>query len=184
MMVWLISFVTTKNVLREMPLLKTEALVLPAICNFELLTAESFLEVFCKNHFRTAPSLMQFKSAPVSNKEIVSSLKSFEKIRVILIKYFLKDICVNTFRKSSRICSTFVSVWGNTWDSMVWSSKSDSILDWLSILDRRCCNMAESFCWACFKVCNLVLRVLISKCNSGMVIVVLNNFLLRIFVRL
>jgi hypothetical protein len=103
----------TKNVLREMPLLKTEALVFLAICNFELLAAESFSEVLCKNHFGTTPSLMQFKSALVSNKAIVSSLKSFEKIRVILIKYFFEDICVNTFRKSSGICSIFVSVWGN-----------------------------------------------------------------------
>jgi len=83
MMVWLISFVTTKNVLREMSLLKTEAWVLPAICNFELLATESFSEVFCKNHFGTTPSLMQFKSAPVSNKVIVSSLKSSEKISVV-----------------------------------------------------------------------------------------------------
>jgi hypothetical protein len=88
MMVWFISFVTTKNVLREMPVLKTEAWVFPAICNFELLAAESFSEVFCKNHFGTTPSLMQFKSAPVSNKAIVSSLKSSDKISVILIKYF------------------------------------------------------------------------------------------------
>jgi len=43
--------------------------------------------------------------------------------------------------------------------------------------------MAESFCWACFKVCNSDLRVLISECNSGMVAVVLDFFLLRIFVR-
>jgi len=112
-MVWFISFVTTKNVLREMLMLKTEAWVFPAICNFELLAAESFSEVFCKNHFGTTPSLMQFKSAPVSNKAIVSSLKSSEKIRVILIKYFFENICVNTFRKSSGICSMFVSVWGN-----------------------------------------------------------------------
>jgi len=35
------SFVTTKNVLREMPLLKTEAWVFHAICNLELLAAES-----------------------------------------------------------------------------------------------------------------------------------------------
>jgi len=113
MMVWFISFVTTKNVLREMPVLKTEAWVFPAICNFELLATESFSEVFCKNHFETMPSLMQFKSAPVLNKTIVSSLKSSEKIRVILIKYFFEDICVNTLRKSSGICSMFVSVWGN-----------------------------------------------------------------------
>ena len=112
MMVWLISFVTTKNVLREMPLLKTEAWIFPAICNFELLAAESFSEVFYKNHFGTTPSLMQFKSAPVSNRAITSSLKSSEKISVILIKYFFEDICVNTFRKSSETCSIFVSVWG------------------------------------------------------------------------
>jgi hypothetical protein len=96
-----------------MPLLKTEPWVFPVICNFELLAAESFSEVFCKNHFGTTPSLMQFKSTPVSNQAIVSSLKSSEKINVILINYFLKDICVNTFRKSSGICSIFVSVWGN-----------------------------------------------------------------------
>jgi hypothetical protein len=76
---------------------------LPAICNFELLAVKSFSEVFCKNYFGTTPSLMQFKSAPVSNKAIVLSLKSSEKISVILIKYFLEDICVNTFRKSSGI---------------------------------------------------------------------------------
>jgi hypothetical protein len=57
--------------------------------------------------------LKQFKSAPVSNKTIVSNLKSSKKIRVILIKYFFEDICVNTLRKSSGICSIFVSVWGN-----------------------------------------------------------------------
>ena len=62
-----------------MPLLKTEAWVFPAICNFELLVAESFSEVFCKNCFGTTPSLIQFKYAPVSNKTIVSSLKSSEK---------------------------------------------------------------------------------------------------------
>jgi hypothetical protein len=50
---------------------------LPAICNLELLAAESLSEVFCKNCLGTTPSLMQFKSAPVSNKTIVSSLKSF-----------------------------------------------------------------------------------------------------------
>jgi len=93
-----------------MPLLKTQDWVLPAICNFELLAAETFSGVFCKNHFGTTPFLIQFKSAPVSNKTIVSSLKSSEKISVILIKYFLEDICVNTFRKSSGICSIFVSV--------------------------------------------------------------------------
>jgi hypothetical protein len=57
MMVWLICFVTTKNVLREMPLLKTEAWVLPAICNFELLEAESFSEIFYKNCFGTSLNL-------------------------------------------------------------------------------------------------------------------------------
>jgi len=113
MMVWFISFVTTKNVLREMPVLKTEAWVFHAICNFELLATESFSLVFCKNHFETMSSLMQFKFASVSNKAMVSNLKSSEKIRVILIKYFFEDICVNTFRKSSGICSMFVSVWGN-----------------------------------------------------------------------
>jgi hypothetical protein len=75
------SFVTTKNVLREMPLLKTEAWVFPTICNLELLAAESFSDVFCKNLFGITPSLIQFKSAPLSNKAIVSSLKSSEKIR-------------------------------------------------------------------------------------------------------
>ena len=62
---------TTKNVLRETSLLKTEAWVLPVICNFELLAAESFSEMFCKNHFGTTSSLIQFKSAPVSNRKIV-----------------------------------------------------------------------------------------------------------------
>jgi len=105
----IISFVTKRNVLREIPLLKTEAWVLPAICNFELLAGESFSDVVCKNYFGTTPSFMQFKSAPVSNKAILSSLKSSEKTKVILIKYFLEDIWVNTFKKSSRICSMFVS---------------------------------------------------------------------------
>ena len=54
-----------------MPLQKTEAWVFPAKYNFELLAAESFSEVFCKKRFGTTPSLMQFKSAPVSNKAIV-----------------------------------------------------------------------------------------------------------------
>ena len=112
-------FCNNKNVWRERPSLKTEAWVFPAICNFELLAVESFSDVFCKNLFGTTPSLMQFKSAPVSNKAMVSSLKSSEKIRVMLIKYFLEDICVNTFRKSSGICSIFVSVCGNAWVSMV-----------------------------------------------------------------
>jgi hypothetical protein len=49
MMVWFISSVTTKNVLREMPALKTKAWVFPAMCTVELLAAESFSEVFCKN---------------------------------------------------------------------------------------------------------------------------------------
>jgi len=87
---------------REIPLLKTEAWVFPAICNFELLAAKSFPEVVCKNCF-----LMQFKFAPVLNKTIVSSLKLSEKTKVILIKYFLEDIWVNTFKKSSGICSMF-----------------------------------------------------------------------------
>jgi hypothetical protein len=39
----------------------------------------------------------------------VSNLKSSEKTKVILIKYFLEDIWVNIFKKSSRICSMFVS---------------------------------------------------------------------------
>jgi len=82
-----------------MPLLKTEAWVFPVICNFELLAAENFSEVSCKNLFGTTPFLMQFKSAPVSNKAIMLSLKSAEKTRVILIKYFFEDIYVNTFRK-------------------------------------------------------------------------------------
>jgi hypothetical protein len=46
MMVWFISFVTTKNVLREMPMLKTEAWVFPTICNFELLAARVFQRYF------------------------------------------------------------------------------------------------------------------------------------------
>jgi hypothetical protein len=78
----------------------------------ELLAAESFSYVFCKNLFGTTPSLMQFKSAPVSNRAIVSSLKSSEKTRIILIKYFLEDIWVSMFKKSSGICSIFVSVCG------------------------------------------------------------------------
>ena len=101
---------TIKNVLREMPLLKTEAWVLPAICNFELLAAESFSEVFSKNLFGTTPSLIQLKSAPVSNRAIMSNLKSSEKTKEIFINYFLEDIWVNTFKKSSGICSMFVSV--------------------------------------------------------------------------
>jgi hypothetical protein len=40
---------------------------------------------------------------------MLSSLKSSEKTKVILIKYFLEDIWVNTFKKSSGICSMFVS---------------------------------------------------------------------------
>jgi hypothetical protein len=182
MIVWLMSFVTTKNVLREMPLLKTEAWVLPAIWSLELLAAESFSKVVCKNHFRTTP-LIQFKSTPVSNKAIVSNLKSYEKTRVILIRYFFEDIWVKTFKKSSGMCLMFVSAWCSAWDSMVWSSDSDSVSDWLSILDRRCCRMAEAFCWACFRVCNSDLRVFISYCNSGMVAEVLDLFRLRIFIR-
>ena len=92
-----------------MHLLKTEAWVLPAICNFKLLAAESFSEVVCKNCFGTMPFFMQFKSAPMSNKAIVSSLKLSEKNKVILIKYFLEDIWVNTFKKLSGICSMFVN---------------------------------------------------------------------------
>ena len=100
---------TTKNVLREMLLLEIEAWVFPAIGNLELLAAESFSEVFCKNHFGTTPSLIQFKFVPVSNRAIVSNLKSSEKTKVILIKYFLEDIWVNTFKKLSGMCSMFVS---------------------------------------------------------------------------
>jgi hypothetical protein len=95
----------------------------------------------------------------------------------------LEDIWVNTFKKSSGICSIFVSAWGNVWGSMVWSLGSDSVSDWLLILKRRCCNMAESFYWAFFRDCNSDLRVLISECNSGTVTVVLDFLLLRIFVR-
>jgi hypothetical protein len=62
-----------------------------------------------KNCFGTTPSLIQFKSALVSNREIGSNLKSSEKTKVILIKYFLEDIWVNTFKKSSGIYSMFVS---------------------------------------------------------------------------
>jgi len=43
--------------------------------------------------------------------------------------------------------------------------------------------MAESFCWACLRVCNSDLRVCNSECNSGMVTVVLDFFFPRIFVR-
>jgi len=60
----MINIFCNDNVLREMSLLKIEAWVLPAIYNFELLTTESFSEVFCKNCFETTPSLIQFKSAP------------------------------------------------------------------------------------------------------------------------
>ena len=34
------------------------------------------------------PSMTQFKSAPVSNKAIISRMKSFENFIVILRKYF------------------------------------------------------------------------------------------------
>jgi hypothetical protein len=57
------------------------------------------------------------------------------------------------------------------------------VSDWVAILDRISCKMAESFCLACFRVCKSDLRVLISECNSGMVTEVLDSFLLRIFVR-
>lgn len=152
MMVWFISFVTTKNVLREMLLLKIEVKVLPAICSLEL----------C---------------------QIVSSLKSFEKTKDILIKYCFEDIWVRTCKKSSKICSMIVSARCNTWDSRVWSSVSDLVVDWFLILDRRYFRIAESFCWACLRVCNSDLRVLISDCNSRIVVVILDFFLLRILVR-
>ena len=76
-------FCNNKECFKRNARVEIEAWVFPIICNFELLAAESFSEVFCKNHFGTMPSLMQFKSAPVSNKAIVSSLKSSEKINVI-----------------------------------------------------------------------------------------------------
>jgi hypothetical protein len=68
--------------------------VLGFACNmkFRIIGSREFSEVVCKNLFGTTSSLIQFKSAPVSNKTIVSSLKSFEKTRVILIKYFFEDI--------------------------------------------------------------------------------------------
>ena len=106
-------FCNNKKCFKREAFVENRGLSFFAICNFELLAAESFSDVFCKNLFGTTPFLMQFKSALVSNKAMGSSLKSSEKIRVILIKYFLEDICVNTFRKSSRICSIFVSVCGN-----------------------------------------------------------------------
>jgi hypothetical protein len=44
--------------------------------------------------------------------------------------------------------------------------------------------MAESFCWACLKVYNSNLRILISDCNYRIVAMGLDFFfLLRIFVR-
>ena len=44
--------------------------------------------------------------------------------------------------------------------------------------------MAESFCWACLRVCNSDLRVLIYDYNSRIVAIGLHFFfLLRIFVR-
>jgi hypothetical protein len=42
--------------------------------NLELFAAESLSEVFWRNLLGTTPSLIQFKSASVSNKVIVSSL--------------------------------------------------------------------------------------------------------------
>ena len=44
--------------------------------------------------------------------------------------------------------------------------------------------MAESFCWACLRVCNSNLKILISDYNYGIVAMGLDFFfLLRIFVR-
>jgi len=67
--VWFMSFITMKKVLREMSLLKTETWVLPAMWSLELLATESFSEVVCKNLFRTAPSLKQFKSTTVQIRQ-------------------------------------------------------------------------------------------------------------------
>jgi hypothetical protein len=44
--------------------------------------------------------------------------------------------------------------------------------------------MTESFCWACLRVCNSNLMILISDCNYGIVAMGWDFFfLLRIFVR-
>jgi hypothetical protein len=100
--------------------LKIDSWFLYSIVSLVLFVAQSFLEVFCKNHFRTIPSLIQFKFAPVSNKAIISILKSYEKINVIFIIYFFEIIWVKTCRKSSRACSMF----DNAWFYKVWSVSS------------------------------------------------------------
>jgi len=108
---WLISLVTTNEVLREKnPLLKIDAWILFFIVNLVLFVAE----VFCKNYFKII-FLIQFKYATVSKRAIVSILKSFQRINVIFMIYFLKVIWVKTCRKFSRICSIFNNTWFNAW---------------------------------------------------------------------
>ena len=113
MTVWCMSFVRIKEVMNSKPWLWIEASTLDLTWSFELLAAESLSFVFSWNLLGTMSSLMQFKSAPVSKRAMVSISKSSEKIKVILIKYFLVVICFNTKRKSlgtdsmfSRLCSS------------------------------------------------------------------------------
>jgi hypothetical protein len=105
--VWLISLVITNKILRKNPLLKIDAWVLFFIVNIVLFVAESFSEIFCKNYFETILFLIQFKYAPISNRAIVSILKSFQRINVIFMIHFFKVIWVKTCRKFSEICSIF-----------------------------------------------------------------------------
>ena len=107
MTAWCMSFVSTKEVLNSKPLLWIEASTLELTLSFELLAAESLSFVFSWNLLGTMSSLMQFKSAPVSKRAMASIAKSLEKIKVILIKYYLIVICFKKNRKSLGTDSMF-----------------------------------------------------------------------------
>jgi hypothetical protein len=67
-----------------------DAWVFLFISNSVFFVVESFSEVLCKNYFGTISFFIQFKSAHVSNKVIISVCKSSEKTKVIFMKYVLK----------------------------------------------------------------------------------------------
>ena len=107
------------------------------ITNLVLFAAESFSKVFCTNYFWIIHSLIQFKYAPVSNKAIISILKSFENINVIFMIYFFEVIWVKTCRQSWGTYLIIDNTWSNAWFYRTRFSYSELELDWLSIFVKE-----------------------------------------------
>ena len=175
MTAWCMLFVRTKEVLNSKPSLWIEASTLEFTLSFELLAAESLSFVFSWNLLGTMSSLMQFKSAPVSKRAMASIAKSLEKIKVILIKYFLVVICFKTNRKSLGTDSMFSKFWSFL------SSLSE--LDSLSELSCNCfCKRSwivwESFFYFSFNSFISSLMSLISLWRSWILGVVFFVFIL------